>query len=333
MAKISLYLFILLSFPLQVEAALQCSREDTVKCGIDSLYASKVFRESMKAALGAAYDPDITPKKVRIHDGGWASFKLSQSEIDYKKRYKLPEGYFKKTQWMMLEISGYGDLIKSFQVDLDFQAYSDNADAANFKIATVENARITELPSYKVEEEKQRAAAAKMPINGFVCESEDFGIIVRGEPVSNSLSFGETFDTALTMAKPGKTEGELGDYRITISEFGVKKPPQLPPQVQEAVVNFGLDLNYFPGKPDKYDLAFVGKSPAISFWRAFSGYNKTQKFCSSTPLKGDDPEARKEICETDPHEAIEIKTQDKKWEKTKCRFYEKSAFSREDYTS
>jgi hypothetical protein len=175
-------------------ASIQCGRTETTNCGIDALYTSKVFRESVTAALGQKYDPRETPKKARIHDGGWASYKLGQNEIDFAKRNKLPESYFKKTQWIMVEVSGMNNLLKTFQVDLDFQAYSPESNSADYKTATVENARVTELEPYRLEEEKQRALAGKMPVNGFVCETEGLGIIVRGEPIKNPLSFGQTID-------------------------------------------------------------------------------------------------------------------------------------------
>jgi hypothetical protein len=84
-----------------------------------------------------------------------------------------------------------------------------------------------------------------------------------------------------------------------------------------------FSLDYQKGNPDKYDLVFVANSPNFSFWRALSGYNNTQKYCNVTKGK-----ERAEVCETDPHEAIEVKTQDKKWDKVACHFYEKSAFAR-----
>lgn len=319
------YFFAALALPLAADAAIQCSRSDTRECGTDSLYASKIFRESMKTLTGKSFEPEQI-KKVRFHDGGWASYKLGQNEIDFAKRNKLPASYFKKTQWYLIEVSGEGDLLKTFQVDLDFGAYSEGATPADYKIATVENARVTELPPYKLEEEKQRTTAKKMPENGFVCENEDLGLVLSGEPLKNSLSFGQTIDAALAKANDGKSETDLGNYKVILSDFGIKKPPTLPPAREELEVSMQLDLDYKKGTPDHYDLGFVARSPTISFWRALSGYNNIQKYCTSAASKG--TEDQKEICESDPHEALVIQTRDKKWEKVVCHFYEKSAYSR-----
>jgi hypothetical protein len=321
-------IFLLFAPPLAPaqSARIQCSRADTLQCGIDSLYGSKEFRESMHAALGDRFDPAYHGYKVRFHDAGWAAFKLPQKLLDYAKANKLPDSYFKINQWYLLEISGDEGLLKSFQVDLTFRKYSDESKPADFKVATVDDVRITELPGYKVEEEKQRAIAGKMPVNGFVCESEQYGIIVRAEPAESSRSFGQVLDSVLNPGKEGAVEGDLGAFKVVMSDFGVKRPPQLPPAATEAQMQLGWQVRYAKGTPDSYEAVFTGQAAGFSFRRHIAGYNKIQSYCGGA---GDpkDPR-RKEICENDHVEEIELQVGDKKWEKPKCNFYEKMVFSR-----
>lgn len=326
-------LLFLMAVPAESQVVARCNRSDTKPCGTEALYASKLFRESIREATGKNFDLAELKPRVRFHDAGWASYKLGQKEQDFAKRNNLPDSFFKKTQWYLIEISAESNLLKTFQVDLDFQKYDADDTASDYKIATVENARVTELPPYKLEEERHKVTASRLAENGFVCESESMGLIVRGEPVESTQSFGQVFDAAMARAKEGKSSLAMGSYRVVVSEFGNRKPPTLPPAVEKNEVALTLDLEYSKGDPvDRYNAVVVASSPAFSFWRALSGYNNHQKYCNSLAGKelGGEAEARrKDICETEPNEALEIKTHDKRWDKVQCRFYEKSAFARQ----
>lgn len=316
------FLFTTLAFFLAIPALAtnHCNRAETTVCGLGALYESKVFRESMREALGANFDPAKPAKKVRLYDGGWAAYKVGRAEKDHARQNRLPESYFKKTQWYMIEVADE-NLVKSFQVDLVFADYPENATGADYKTAAVETARVTELAGYKVEEEYQRAAAKKLPENGFVCESPDSAFVLRAEPMNDQPSFGQAIDAVLESHKSDQNEDPFGSYKVTVSEFGLKKPPSLPPVKEEFNLNMMVQSSFRKGSPDQYQIIFAGTAPNLIFRRRLDGYNNSQKFCSKAS-KGSDSD-RAEICDREPGDEIEIQVRDKKWEKSRCIFFEK----------
>ena len=304
--------------------SVHCARAQTEPCGVNSLFASKVFRESIAPVLGKDFDP--AKLNVRVHDAGWAEFGVDSTREAYAKKNRLPKSYFKVNQWYFIEVSAEEPALrKSFKVDLKFHSYPAGSGAAEWKTATVEEARVEELEANRVEQEIQKQLAVELPKNGFVCEWEDLGLVVRASPTKEEqLSFGQVVDESLKGAKDGKTSVDLGAYKLEIKDFGGKKATILPPKSEEVEMKLSYQLTFMPGTPDHFESDFAGNAKDFSFHRVISGFNNTEAFCSEIKL-GHGTDAKKvAICNASPEDRVEVKLRDRAWEKPRCSYFEEN---------
>lgn len=316
------FIFLGLSAPAaraQNAKPLQCARQETAPCAQEALFTNKEFRDAVKNSLGK--DVELDDLNVRVHSAGWASFGIDPNLEKYAKQNRLPESYFKVTAWYLIEVSKAPGFLKTFQVDLSFLPYGPNSTPADWKVATVEKARITETEPNKLEESIQKEIAGKLAKNGFVCESEELGLVLRADPLTpEQKSFGENLDLALK-GKSEKTAAELGAYKLVISDFGGSKSTLLPPKVSEVEFKLALQLNYKEENQGEYQAEFTGLAGSLAFKRSLHGYANAESFCLQ-PKNSKNP-----ICLAPLTDAVELSVQGKKLEKVRCNYSEQNKYT------